>query len=98
MEGDVRDLADHARAGHPVEAGVLRHAFHALGRAVAPWVAAFRPDVLVVGGGMSAAWDLIEAPLSEGLGGGRPARPRTGEIRERRSPAGRGLARQPGQP
>jgi len=66
-DGDVRDLASHARAGAPLEAGVLRHAFHALGRAVAPWVIAFRPTVLVVGGGMSAAWDLIEAPLTAGL-------------------------------
>jgi glucokinase len=66
-DGDVRELADHARAGAPVEAAVVRQAFHALGRAVAPWVTAFRPAVLVVGGGMSAAWDLIEPPLADGL-------------------------------
>lgn len=66
-DGDVRDLADHARAGAPLEAEVLRRAFHTLGRAVAPWVVAFRPTVLVVGGGMSAAWDLIEPPLAEGM-------------------------------
>jgi glucokinase len=72
-DGDVRDLASHARAGAALEAGVLRHAFHALGRAAAPWVTAFRPTVLVVGGGMSAAWDLIEAPLSAGLMAGLTA-------------------------
>jgi glucokinase len=66
-DGDVRDLADHARAGAPVEAAVVRQAFHALGRAVAPWVTAFGPTVLVMGGGMSAAWDLIEPPLADGL-------------------------------
>jgi glucokinase len=46
---------------------VLRHTFHVLGRALAPAVAAFRPEVLVVGGSMSASWDLIERPLAAGL-------------------------------
>lgn len=65
--GDVSDLARLARAGSFAEARVIRRAFHTLGRALAPWVAAFRPTVLVVGGGMSGAWDLIEPPLADGL-------------------------------
>jgi glucokinase len=65
--GDVSDLARRARDGCPAEATVLRHAFHALGRALAPWVTGFRPTVVVVGGGMSGAWDLVEPPLADGL-------------------------------
>ncbi|WP_204005255.1 ROK family protein [Virgisporangium aurantiacum] len=65
--GDVSDLARLARAGAPAEARVIRRAFHTLGRALAPWVTAFRPTVLVVGGGMSGAWDLVEPPLAAGL-------------------------------
>ncbi len=65
--GDVSDLACLARGGSAVEAGVIRHAFHALGRALAPWVTGFRPTVVVFGGGMSGAWDLIGPPVAEGL-------------------------------
>jgi glucokinase len=65
--GDVSDLARLARDGSPAEARVIRQAFHALGRALAPWVTGFRPTVLVVGGGMSGAWDLVEPPLADGL-------------------------------
>lgn len=76
--GDVSDLARLARAGSPVEAEVIRHAFHALGRALAPWVARFRPTVVVFGGGMSGAWDLIGPPVAAGLadGPGGAERPR----------------------
>ncbi|GIJ70983.1 ROK family protein [Virgisporangium ochraceum] len=65
--GDVADLARLARAGAPAEVEVLRHAFEALGRALAPWVTGFRPGVVVFGGGMSGAWDLIEPPVRAGL-------------------------------
>lgn len=64
---DVREIAERARAGNPPADAVLRHAFRVLGRALAPAVAAFRPEVLVVGGSMSASWDLIERPLAAGL-------------------------------
>ena len=56
-----------ARDGSAVERAVIRDAFHTLGRALTPWVCRFRPTVVVFGGGMSGAWDLIEPPVAEGL-------------------------------
>jgi glucokinase len=45
----------------------------ALGAALAPWLARFGASVLVVGGSMSASWDLLAEPLSEGITGGEPS-------------------------
>lgn len=74
-DGDVRDLARLALDGSAVEAEVLGAALRALGRGLAPWVLAFRPTVIVVGGGMSAAWRLIERPLADGLAAAGVAEP-----------------------
>lgn len=66
-ELDVRGITGRARSGDPAAARVLDTAFRALGRALAPWLVAFRASVLVVGGGMVASWDVIRPPLSAGL-------------------------------
>jgi glucokinase len=47
---------------------VLEHAYSTLGEMLSPYFGAFRPEVLVVGGGISAAWPLVEPPLRAGLG------------------------------
>ncbi len=71
----VADIAASARAGDAPAAAVLDHAMRSLGLALAPWLARFAADELVVGGSISRSWDLIDAPLRAGLsdGGGEPA-------------------------
>ncbi|MER5442127.1 ROK family protein [Streptomyces sp. NPDC002790] len=70
---DVRGIASRARAGDAVADSVLDHAFRALGVATAPWVTRFAATVLVVGGSIAGSWDLIAAPLRDGLAdGGAP--------------------------
>ncbi len=64
---DVHEIATHARRGDATAAAVLDEAFTALGRALAPAMRAFAPDVLVVGGSVARSWDLLATPLMTGL-------------------------------
>ena len=63
----VREIAEAARSGMPAAARALDEAFRALGTALAPWLDRFGARVLVVGGGMLGAWDLIEPSLRAGI-------------------------------
>jgi glucokinase len=67
---DVREIAGRARAGERRAAATLADCFGALGRALAPWCERFRPQVVVVGGSMTASWDLIGPALRTGLAAG----------------------------
>lgn len=67
---DVSAIAVLARGGDPHAAVTISGCFDALGRALAPWCAAFRSEVLVVGGSMAASWDLIGPALRAGLTAG----------------------------
>lgn len=58
-DADVRDIAERARGGEQVATGVIGAAMHALGAALAPWLRRFGAEVVVVGGSMSASWDLF---------------------------------------
>ena len=70
---DVREIADSARAGAQPARRVLDAALASLGRVVGRCVAGFRPDVLVVGGSMSASWDLFAPAFRAGaLGNALP--------------------------
>jgi glucokinase len=62
--GDVADLASH---GDEAATAVFSTAFCSLGQALAPWLDRFGAEILVVGGGLTAAWPLIEGPLRLGL-------------------------------
>ncbi|MER6271379.1 ROK family protein [Streptomyces sp900105755] len=64
---DVRDIARRARHGDRAAAGVFTDAFTALGRVLGPLLTAFEPTVLVVGGAIAGAWDLIARPLRAGM-------------------------------
>ncbi|MFJ8827790.1 ROK family protein [Streptomyces sp. NPDC102467] len=64
---DVHDIAGSARAGDAHAVRTVRHCFGALGRALAPWCARFRPDLLVVGGSMTGSWDLVGPAIREGF-------------------------------
>ena len=66
----VAAIAERARGGEDRAGAVLNEAFGILGAALAPWVASFGAQVVVVGGAMVRSWDLIAAPLSVGMGAG----------------------------
>lgn len=78
----VAEIAEIARAGDAHASNVLDHAMHSLGVALAPWLARFEADELVVGGAISRSWDLLEAPLVAGLqeAAGLPALVRRSEL------------------
>ena len=64
---DVREIARRARQGDPTAAEVFTVTFRALGRVLGPLLGAFEPTVLVVGGAIAGAWDLLAEPLRSGL-------------------------------
>jgi glucokinase len=64
---EVRRIAEAARGGDVHAQGALSTAMEALGVALAPSLARFGADQVVVGGAMSQSWDLLEAPLRSGL-------------------------------
>ncbi|MEV0811195.1 ROK family protein [Micromonospora sp. NPDC050200] len=70
---DIQDMAERARSGEPKARAVIDTAMRALGRTLGPWLTRFGATALVVGGAISASWDLIEPPLRAGLAGACPA-------------------------
>jgi glucokinase len=65
---DVQGIADRARGGEDEAVRVLADALRALGSVLGPRFARFGADVVVVGGAMSASWDLFEPWFREGAG------------------------------
>ncbi|GAA1569981.1 ROK family protein [Actinomadura kijaniata] len=61
------ELADDARAGHPVALRALTRAGRALGVAIASATHLCDLEVVAVGGGLSQTGDLLFAPLNEAL-------------------------------
>ncbi|HET6210540.1 MAG TPA: ROK family protein [Jatrophihabitans sp.] len=74
QQPDVRELAELARSGDRLALAVFQRAFDVLGQVVGPWLDRFGADHLVIGGAISGAWDLIEAPLRNGLAAGSDCR------------------------
>ncbi|MGH8889246.1 MAG: ROK family protein [Acidothermaceae bacterium] len=70
---DVRDIADRAANGDQAALRAIQEPCHALGTALAPWLVRFEAEGVVVGGGMTASWSLIEPPLRQGLASTTPA-------------------------
>lgn len=70
---DVREIAARARDGEHRAILVMGEALRALGRVLAPRAAAFGATVVVVGGSVALAWDVIEEPLSAGMSEASPA-------------------------
>lgn len=74
-DADVAEICARARAGERSARTVLDHALRVLGAALAPSVSRFGVEVLVIGGSMSASWDVFEPPFLEGFGSvARPPR------------------------
>jgi len=64
---DVKEIAELARAGDQAAAATFTDAFRVLGEVLGPWLERFGADLLVLGGSISRAWDLIDQPLRRGL-------------------------------
>jgi glucokinase len=60
---DATDAARRAREGEPFAVGAFRQAGEALGIALAGLVNVFNPEAICIGGGMAAAFDLLEEHL-----------------------------------
>jgi glucokinase len=60
---DVRSLAQDARSGDMGATAVLHRGATALGAALGPYLRDFDPDVVVLGGSIIGAWDLIGPPF-----------------------------------
>ena len=56
------DVYDHAKAGDPLCRDVLRRSGEGLGVGLASLVNMFNPEILILGGGIAAAWDLLVPP------------------------------------
>lgn len=67
---DVKEIAELARAGDQAAIAAFEGAFAVLGEVLGPWLERFGADLLVIGGSISRAWDLIERPLRSGLSRG----------------------------
>jgi glucokinase len=70
---DVREIGAVARAGEPVAARAFAAAFEVLGEVLAPWLARFAAQTLVVGGSIVGSWDLVEPAMRRGLDVAAPA-------------------------
>jgi glucokinase len=66
-QADVREIADLARGGNRAASSVLTQCYRILGEAIAPSIAAFETELLVVGGSITGSWDLVGPPLYAGL-------------------------------
>lgn len=73
-DADVHEIAERARNGDYAAAQVFERAFGVLGTVLAPYLAKFAPQVVVIGGSIAASWDLVIAPLQAGLCSAEPDR------------------------
>ena len=64
---EVREIAVWARGGELAARSVLQHAMRSLGGALGACLRDFAADVVVVGGAMSASWDLFEPWFRDGF-------------------------------
>jgi glucokinase len=61
LPGGIQELLDQARSGAPGPAEFFRELGDALGQALAVLVSLLDPEMIVLGGGVSASWDLMES-------------------------------------
>ncbi len=65
---DVRRLDEAARAGDRLALGIFRQAGRSLGVGIANLINIFNPELVVLSGGVTASFDLMEAYLREAVG------------------------------
>ena len=64
---DVKDIATRARTGDVLARRAFDEPLQALGRVLAPIAMDFGASIIVVGGSIALAWDVIEPPLLSGM-------------------------------
>jgi glucokinase len=64
---DVRDIAARARNGDPDAIRAVEKPLQLLGTVVAPFAVEFAASMLIVGGSIALAWDVIRPPLRTGM-------------------------------
>jgi glucokinase len=64
---DVRDIAARARNGDPDAIRAVDQPLQLLGTVVAPLAVEFAAAMLIVGGSIALAWDVIKPPLRTGM-------------------------------
>lgn len=62
----ARDVAEAARDGDALAAGIWNRAARCLGLAIGSLVNVFDPQRVVLGGGLTASWDLLRDPVLAG--------------------------------
>ncbi len=67
LGGDARAVFDAAKAGDPVANGLVDRYIGYLAAGLSSFVAIFRPEIVIIGGGVSAAGDRLFVPLRERL-------------------------------
>jgi glucokinase len=70
---DVKDIARRARTGDVLARRALDVPLQALGRVLAPTAVDFGASIIVVGGSIALAWDVIEPALLSGMDQASPA-------------------------
>lgn len=83
---DVHEIASRARDDDACAQQTLTQAFDTLGRCLAPVIAAFNADAVVIGGSIAKSWDLVEPPFVQGLRAGHPFP--SGELAVQRATSG----------
>jgi glucokinase len=69
---DVREIAALARSGDAAATRAMAEPLRVLGDVLAPRVVDYGATILVVGGSIALAWDVIEGPLMEGMSDAAP--------------------------
>jgi glucokinase len=69
---DVEQIAERARVGERRARLVFEELAADLAEFLVPWLEAFAPACLVVGGSIAHAWELLESGLRSGLASGPP--------------------------
>lgn len=67
LEGDAKDVFDAAKAGNPVAVSLVDRYVAYLAAGISSFIAIFRPEVIIIGGGVAAAGDRLFVPLQEKL-------------------------------
>jgi len=66
-DADLLYIASMTRSGQPAAMAVMSEAMRSLGQAIGPWCKTFRAQALIIGGAVSASWDVIADPIRLGL-------------------------------
>ncbi|MBR5100130.1 MAG: ROK family protein [Bacteroidales bacterium] len=65
FEGDARAVFDAAKSGNPVAEGLVDRYIAYLAAGLSTFITIFRPEIIILGGGVAAAGDRLFVPLRE---------------------------------